>query len=455
MTCIGSTALSRGRPDKPNDSADEGTAFHFLASECLTKNEDAHSFLGRDICVYSDNTVGFRPANKSSIKPRFVAPVTGGDYNHIQSYLNYVRTAAHLSELFVEVEVPIDHLTDEDRAKGTADAIIINSAQKELHVIDLKYGQGVEVSAENNYQMMMYALGALKKFEEQTAGVTNIRMTIFQPRSGDGKPKEWSCSRADLEKFGERVKRAATDVWAALELYDEMIAGGVDPASEMFQQWVDSYLITSEKGCQWCRAKAICPKLGSEVANITFAEFGNVEQDTLPVEIVEIAGKHPNQDLANKMLKVPLIEGWLKAVRAEVESELVKGNEVPHFKLVMGRKGDRKWSSEEAAVQLLKKFRFKNDDIYKMTLLTPTKIIEEVIPKDKKEWVQKVQELIVQEDGKPSVAHESDKRDAISLKPTTDGMEAVDDDFDDLMGDGAPAAKSTPKSTAADYEDLM
>jgi hypothetical protein len=62
--------------------------------------------------------------------------------------------------------VPIDHITGEYGATGTADAVLViewpdNTSW--IDVWDLKYGCGVEVEAENNEQGMMYALGAIEK----------------------------------------------------------------------------------------------------------------------------------------------------------------------------------------------------------------------------------------------------------------------------------------------------
>ena len=50
-----------------------------------------------------------------------------------------------------------------------------------------------------------------------------------------------------------------------------------------------------------------------------------------------------------------------------------------------------------------------------------------------KRWAQ-LEKLIVQSDGKPSVAPESDKRPALSMAPSADGMEEIVETADDLVG---------------------
>lgn len=421
MSCAGSIALSTDLPNRSNDAADQGTCYHFLASECLTLELDVASFIGTTVIVDADDECYFKEDFPPGLKARYTEVVDQDNADYLQRYLDYVRTAGHGQRTFVEVAVPIDHLTGEQDAEGTADCVIINAEQRELHVTDLKFGRGVEVFAEENPQMMMYALGAIAKYPDETASLTNIRLTICQPRSGDGKPKEWTCTRQHLEEFGAKVKRASNSVWAALDLYNQIKDAGNDDA---MQSWCDANLLVTTKGCQFCRAKARCPKIAGEVARTTAADFDNLDQVELPVDIVELPAQHVNQDLANKMLKCDLIEGWIKAVRAEVESELTAGREVPHFKLVQGRKGNRDWTSEDAAIKLLKGFRLKVDEMYDFSLKSPPKI-EKLLGKQVKRW-PKVLPLIHQPDGKISVAHESDKRDAVSIAATTDGMENLD-----------------------------
>ena len=122
----------------------------------------------------------------------------------------------------------------------------------------------------------------------------------------------------------------------------------------------------------------------------------------------------------------PLMEERVKAVRAAVEGALVKGEAVPGYKLVQGRKGARAWSDEAAAEALLRqKFRLKVEEAYNLKLISPTQA-EKVLGEQPKRWAQ-LEKLIIQSEGKPSVAPESDKRPAISVAPNADGMEEITD----------------------------
>ena len=129
--------------------------------------------------------------------------------------------------------------------------------------------------------------------------------------------------------------------------------------------------------------------------------------------------------LGAAMAKVGMVEDWCKAVRAAVEGALIQGRPVPGFKLVQGRRGPRAWSDKAEAERLMKeKFRLKNEDMYEFKLFSPTKA-EKVLGEQPKRWAQ-LEKLIVQSDGKPSVAPESDKRPALSMAPSADGMEEIE-----------------------------
>ena len=87
---------------------------------------------------------------------------------------------------------------------GTADCILLSG--NTLHVVDLKYGKGVPVSAEENPQMMLYALGAYQAYSF-LYDIRNIHLVIVQPRLDS--ITEWECSLEELLEFAEYVKDRA------------------------------------------------------------------------------------------------------------------------------------------------------------------------------------------------------------------------------------------------------
>lgn len=394
MRCYGKLAMEKGFPESSSKYADEGTAAHEVASMCLEQGQDAAAFVGRMI----------------QVKDRDSWEVTEEMAEAVQVYVDLVRGLG--GELMVEQKVDYTrYILDEGHdpsmsAYGTSDALVV--VGNELIVVDYKHGRGVKVDAEENEQLMLYALGcydvASLAYEIET-----VRLMIVQPRANN--ISEWTLSVDDLMQFGMKAKIAARH------------------AAHQYEGNAEPKLTPGEKQCRFCKAKAVCPALGAAITETVDSnaagpeEFANLEVDT-----VDIIADHHELDLAEAMAKVDLIEGWCKAVRAEVERRLLEGKEVEGFKLVQGRKGARAWANPEEAELALKAMRLKQDVMYDLKLISPT--TAEKLAKagtiGTRQW-PKVQALITQAEGGPSVAPASDPRAAIKVAVTPDDFSVVDE----------------------------
>jgi hypothetical protein len=353
MTCPGSVTLSEGIEDTGSSNASEGTMMHAFAAKCLETGTDAVGYVGQ-----TDKETGLILQVKQA--------------KDVQFYVDHVREIVRSTggTLMVEQRLPIGWLTGEEGAHGTADAVIVTP--DELIIVDAKFGFK-EVDADENPQLMIYAAAAWDELKV-AYDFQRVRIAISQPRLL-AKP-EFTFSMDDLHMFIAEVAFAAEYTRYNTEQY-----------------------VPSEKACQWCRAKAICPALREQA----LADFDEVVPETAHED-----------DLARVMANANLIEGWIKAVRAEVERRLLGGIPVPGYKLVQGKKGNRAWADPEAAEAALKAMRIKHDQMYDYKLASPTSIeklakAEEIGPR---QWT-KIQTLITQSDGQPSVAPVSDKRPAL------------------------------------------
>lgn len=402
MTCPGSVALSEGIVEPPSSYADEGTAAHFVASTCLSNGTNAAVCIGMTVHLMVDT--------EGTHFETFLLPLTGTMLNqfevdddmarYVQVYLDYVRDLVKSTngELFVEVSVPLTHITGEEDARGTSDAVII--AGGEIIVVDLKYGRGNEVSAEANEQLMMYASGAMQEFA-LAGDFKHVRCAISQPRITSA-PSEWGCTVEELFAFETEAFHRAQDAI-------DISAGTCS---------LEKNLHPSDDACRWCKAKATCPALSQYVQDEMGADFETLL--TSPAPKVEGISIHV---LATKMACLDLIEDWCKAIRSKVETELLAGNDVPGWKLVQGRKGARAWTNKEEAEAVLKAMRLKKDEMYDFSLISPT-TAEKVPAITPKRWAA-LQTIIKQAEGKPSVAPITDKRPAISLTPVADDFSAL------------------------------
>ena len=374
MACPGSVALEAAFPDQSSAYAAEGTLAHTLASEHLDGS-------------------GLHPSQRIGEVHEvdgYTFTVDAAMADYVDNYCRLVREYADGGLLLVEQRVPIEHVTGETGATGTSDAIIVDTTKRMLYVVDLKYGMGVKVDAGDNPQLMMYALGAIEQCEP-LGEFDQVCMVIHQPRLNH--VSEHWIYVGDLWAFKRRAAEAA----------------------ELTRQ-PDAPLVPGEKQCRFCKAKATCPALRAEVTEVV---SGSATLDEFLTPDMATGDNY----LSVAMSKVGLVEDWCKAVRAEVERRLLAGQTVDGFKLVEGRRGNRKWSSDAEVEALFKSFRLRQDEMYDYSLISPTKA-EKLLKDTPKRW-EKVAGLISRAEGKPSVAPATDKRSSLTVQ-------SVADDFRDL-----------------------
>ncbi|MCE1244914.1 DUF2800 domain-containing protein [Oryzomicrobium sp.] len=392
MHCPGSVALEATCPDESSEFADEGTAAHELAAMALTNGNDASAYLGRVIQV---NGKGWE--------------VTEDMAGHVQKYLDYVRAIG--GELMVEQRLSIEAITKEPGAKGTSDAVIL--AGEELVIVDLKYGRGVKVDADANEQLQIYALAALGEYEF-LGNFKRARMVIVQPRLDH--IAEWDCPVEALRDFGQKVTRGAERCFAAVEYHGN------------YQALHEKYLAPGSDQCRFCKAKAKCPALANQVLTTVADDFVDTSAPVVPQIEHAIHRAFDNATLGNLLGAVDLVEGWCKAIRAAAEIELLAGREVPGFKLVEGRRGARRWSNDAEVEVAMKGMRLKLEEMYDFSLISPTSAekLHKAGAIGPRQW-PKLQTLITQSDGKPSVAPADDKRPALAVQATADEFDPVED----------------------------
>ena len=377
MVCHGSVALEAPFPDSSSEFAAEGTLAHELASECLISGADPALMIGKPATVDVFDFV----IDQSMV-------------GHVKDYMGLVQEYAQGGELLVEKRVGIGHLTGEEGAGGTSDVIIIKDG--EITIIDLKYGMGVRVDADANPQLMIYALGALNEYD-LVADFDTVTMVIHQPRLNH--VSEYSIPVSELLAFADEVRNAADKVRSP-----------------------DAALVPGEKQCKFCKAKATCPALRAEMAEVVggAADIG----DFADLVAREITSETGDNYLPVAMSKIDMIEQWCKAVRAETERRLLAGQPVTGYKLVQGRAGNRTWKDPQAVEEMMKKtFRLRDDQVYDFKLISPT-TAERTFKGQPKRWAN-LQEQIVRSEGKPSVAPATDKRPAMDVKPVLDDFQGL------------------------------
>jgi hypothetical protein len=382
-------------PNTGGKFADEGTAAHELAAMCLQLKAEPAGFLGKKM------------SNGVAVDADMVT--------HVAEFIQVVNgIVGPDGMMFIEQRVDFSNVVGVKDSFGTSDIVAIPAKGGELCIVDLKYGRGVEVSAEKNEQLMIYALGALEMFGALD-DFTSVRLVIHQPRLGG--VSECVVSVKDLRDFAKSARTCGA------EALKQLAADAVDLAS----------LNPGEKQCRFCKAKATCPALREFALTNVADGFVDLDEaptlaEKIPATTRAVQTDADMQWLAALMPHLDLIEGWLKAVRGRVFAELSLGNEVPGYKLVEGRRGARKWIDEAIAEASLKAMRLKSDQMYDYKVISPTSAEKLLAKQNPTRWA-KLTKLISRADGKPSVAPVTDPRPAVKIE---DGL-----DFANL-DDGSP-----------------
>ena len=363
LKCTASALLEQQFPDTTSEAAREGTLAHELAEAKLRRYFFEEEYSKRKFTT---------AVNKLKKDELWSEEIQG----YTDTYLDLVKRKAlsYDSRPYMAIETRLDLSDYIPRGFGTADCVICHD--NELVVIDFKYGKGVAVSAEHNTQMMLYALGAYRRYK-MFYDIKTVTMEIVQPRISD-EPSTWSCSIEELLTFGEVVKAKA----------EEALSGKGVFAPE-------------EETCRFCRARATCRARADK--NVEMAFMTEVKPETLA-----------NDEVGAYIKKGLDVAKWLKDLQEYALSECLAGRLVAGWKAVEGR-SSRDWTDMDKAFEAVTASGVKEELLWERKPLTLAQV-EKLM--GKKEFAQVAGEYVVRSPGKPTLVPESDKREAITSRTT-------------------------------------
>ena len=349
LSCTPSARLEQEFEDRETEAAAEGTAAHALCEHKLRRAMKQRSkkplskYDSDEMDGYTDDYVGFVLESISEAKQ-------------------------YCSDPTVLIEQRLDFSCYVPDGFGTGDCLIVSD--KLLHIIDFKYGQGVLVDAEQNPQMMLYALGALRLFDT-LYDIDTVSMTIFQPRREN--VSTWTISVDELRDWAENILKPKAEL--AFNGDGEYCAGA----------W-----------CQFCKAADRCRARAE--AKLALAQFEFRRPPLLT-----------DAEIGDILLKLDDLTKWAKDILSYAQNEAINhGKEWAGFKLVAGR-SNRKYSDENAVAAAAIKAGYT--DIYKKSLISITEM-EALM--GKKTFSEILGGLIIKPQGKPTLVPASDKRRAIT-----------------------------------------
>ena len=347
--CPPSLLLEEQFEERESPYAAEGTAGHALAEHLLRKylkqrtKRPVSDYYSDDLMEAVDEYVSFVIGEIEDARRQSAHPI-----------------------LLVEQRIDVSEYVS--GCYGTADMVIITDTV--AHIIDLKLGKGVEVTAEENPQLMIYGLGVLL-MAEAIYDIETVRMTIFQPRLNNS--STWSVSPEFLKRWGDEVLRPAGA--KALIGAGEFAAG----------TW-----------CRFCRAQHQCRARADSFLALARMEFAK------PALLSD-------EEIAEVLAKADELSKWAADVYAFAQDEaIIHGKQWPGYKVVEGR-ASRKYTSDEEVAQAAIAAGFK--DIYKHTLIGITEM-ERLMGKENFGTI--LGALVYKPQGKLTLVPESDRRESIT-----------------------------------------
>lgn len=360
LSCTPSAKLEEQFPDSTSTYAEEGTLAHELCEIKVNK-----ALLGMPTKTYNSTL--------KKIKGNDLYQTEMDKYT--DEYLDYILEKVHSfdSPPTVIVEKKVDFSSYVPEGFGTADCIILGDG--ELHIVDFKYGKGVEVSAENNPQMMLYALGAYLEYSFLFQ-IEAVKMTIVQPRIGN------------ISEYSMLVEELLE--WAELT---------VKPRAQMAWNGEGDYVAGDH--CKFCRAKASCRERARK--NLEAENFELKEGPLLSLE-----------EIGEALKKAIDLAKWAEDLKEYALAESLKGNDIPGWKAVEGR-GSRNFTDNDLAIKKLKEAGIAEELLYERKQYTLAQIEKMV---GTKEFKKIVGDLVVKNPGKPTLVVNTDKREKITNKVT-------------------------------------
>lgn len=349
LHCTPSARLERKFPDASSPYALEGSRAH----------ERAEYFLNRFLKTGDSNVLIREDVEMNDAVQAYV--------NICVEKINEARTASPDAQIKVEQRLDFSRWVPE--GFGTGDTVMVSD--KYFEIVDLKYGKGVPVSAINNSQMRLYALGMYEAFG-YLYGADEVRMTIVQPRLDSVSTETISVD--DLLTWGEEVKKKAKIAFAGK---GDFCAGN---------------------HCRFCKARNTCR------AHAEY-ELKNVKEDLQTAELEDF-------EISDILLRAKNIKTWLDGLESYALGKALDGYDWPGMKLVEGR-SNRKITDDVIAANNLLNAGFGAEVIYKPQALRSITDLEKLC--GKKMFSELMSGVIEKLPGKPTLVSVDDKRQALEI----------------------------------------
>jgi hypothetical protein len=284
--------------------------------------------------------------------------------SYVDNYVLYVRSQIGDNDkpLFEQKVDFSDWVPD---GFGTADVVVLS--KHSIHVIDLKFGRGIPVSAKDNSQLRLYALGAWSKFKEEFPDITEVKYTIHQPRL-DSITSDQTTVHKLVDWSNYFVKPKAKKAWSG--------SGDFIPGD-----W-----------CQFCRAKAQCRARADFNTELAASEFRD------PPLLSQ-------QEIQNVLSKAQDLRTWVNDVEDFSLNQAVTKNIIPTGYKLTTSVTHRKITDSQLAAQVLKERGIPETQIWEPVKMKSIATLEKLAAKG--QVVSWLGDLVQRPEGQPKLVRDT------------------------------------------------
>lgn len=366
LHCTAAPRFEAQFPESTSEYAEEGRLAHAIC----------------ELKVIKHFTVAIKPSTfRSRLKKLKENPLYQDEMDKTSDlYLEHLTEKAmrYDTKPNVAAEVRVDFSEYVPEGFGTCDCIMIGGDT--LSITDYKHGKGVPVSAENNPQMRLYALGALKRYKPVYGdSIKKVCMTIDQPRI-QSEPDSETITVEELLAWGESIKPTAAKAYVGL---GEFIPG---------------------EHCRFCRGKAKCKARADqntaleEFKNCTPRNKANADDDNVLSDA----------EIGDLLIRGQELVKWYKDLEEYALGTILDGGSIPGWKAVAGR-SNRTFTDTDSAFKAAMAAGYDKSLLYDLKPKTLTEL-EKLM--GKAEFADKLGGFVIKPLGKPTLALFSDKREA-------------------------------------------
>ena len=379
LACPASFEINRRLPEQSSIYAETGTVAHTVLDRAYRQNVSPARFTGEVHNVLVNGV-----AQEIIVDEEMV--------DAVQECLDRVAELPgnHYPEHRVDISpwCPDDFVEREGRQFGTCDHAALDYGT--LRMLDFKFGEGVQVFAHENEQLILYALGIYDAYD-WAYSFKQVELHICQPRLDHY--DVWKCSIEELLQHGSRIK-----------------AGFIAATKP------DAPYGPSDTACKFCKIRKTCRALTEKIHSAAALAFDDLT-DTFEPALTELS--------LDELVAAWKLRGLYGARLAAIEEFLVSralaGDPAPGTKVVEGR-SNRRWVSDAAAVLAMDTAGLDKRKQTKSKLIGPAAALK-LLPKDRRKLLG---EVVVKPPGAPTLVSADDPRPAWGRTSA--------DAFDDLSG---------------------